>query len=70
MNYLADCSKTEDYIAERTRMCRNEDICDACPFSIDNNAFGLYCDDFEMYNTKDAILALQKWSDAHPKKGE
>lgn len=64
---MADCSKTEDYFAEHDRMCGCAKNCDACPFSIDNNDFGMPCDDYEREHTKDAIIALQKWSDAHPR---
>lgn len=63
---MADCSKTEDFVKERERMCSTYDRCVSCSFGRENNGSGYKCEDYVIFCTKDAIQALQKWSDEHP----
>lgn len=74
MKKLIDCSKTENYFAERRRMtmtakygiCKLD--CSDCPLSISNNGTGISCSHFETGYPEEAIAIMQKWSDEHPPK--
>lgn len=71
---MIDCSKTENYFAEKLRMTKRtknglcENKCSNCPLCSNNNGEGLFCPDFEMYYPEKAIEAVQRWSDEHPPK--
>lgn len=71
---MIDCSKTENYFAEKLRMTKRtknglcEIKCSNCPLCSNNNGEGLSCPDFEMYYPEKAVKAVQKWSDEHPPK--
>lgn len=71
---MIDCSKTENYFAEKLRMTKRtknglcENKCSNCPLCSNNNGEGLFCPDFEMYYPEKAVKAVQKWSDEHPQK--
>lgn len=64
---MIDCSKTENYLAEKLRMTKKtkkglcKTKCSDCPLGSDNNGEGLSCLIFELYFTKKAIEAIQKW---------
>lgn len=69
-----DCSKTENYFAEKRRMTKRAEkglcklSCSNCPLCNNNNGEGLSCATFEMYYPEKAISAIQRWSDEHPQK--
>lgn len=71
-----DCSKTENYFAEKQRMtkrlkggiCKLD--CRKCPLYSSNNGTSgsTSCSDCEAFYTEKAISAIQKWSNEHPQK--
>ena len=73
---MVDCSKTENYFAERRRMtmtakygiCKLD--CTKCPLSSKNNGTSenLSCANLEIHYPEKAIAIIQKWSDEHPQK--
>ena len=71
---MIDCSKTENYFAEKRRMTKREEKvlcefnCMECPLSCVNNDEGDLCIAFEMCYPEKAIAIVQKWSDEHPQK--
>lgn len=71
---MIDCSKTENYFAEKQRMTgqRKDGICELncidCPLSSFNNGTGVQCSIFEALYSEKAIVIVQKWSDEHPRK--
>lgn len=71
---MIDCSKTENYLAEKKRMTKLTDIgvceikCTNCPLSEKNNGKGRLCVDYEMHHPEEAISIVQQWSDEHPQK--
>ena len=71
---MIDCSKTENYFAEKRRMIgqQKDGICQLdcidCPLSIDNNGTGIECSVFETLYPEKTISIVQKWSDEHPSK--
>lgn len=73
---MIDCSKTENYFAEKQRMTKRTKSgicgikCDKCPLSSGNNSTSEYisCISFEMYYPEKAIAIVQKWSDEHPQR--
>jgi len=71
---MIDCSKTENYLAEKLRMTKKtkkglcKTKCSDCPLGSDNNGEGLSCPIFEIYYPEKAVKAVQKWSDEHPLK--
>lgn len=71
---MIDCSKTENYFAEKSRMTKQQknEICKLdctdCPLNIENNSTGLSCPYFEMRYLEKAIKIVQQWSDEHPQK--
>lgn len=71
---MIDCSKTENYFAEKRRMTKRiknglcKIKCSNCPLCSNNNGEGLSCPTFEMYYPEKAIEVVQKWSDEHPQK--
>lgn len=70
---MIDCTKTEQYFAEKQRMVKLqtgevcEISCEECPLSSMNNGEGIVCSDFEACYPEKAIAIMQKWSNAHPK---
>lgn len=73
---MIDCSKTENYFAEKRRMTKGAENglcklkCSNCPLCSENNGTSesLSCGCFEMYYPEKAVKAVQKWSDEHPQK--
>lgn len=71
---MIDCSKTENYFAEKRRMTkRAKNVlcklgCSNCPLCSINNNKGQSCTAFEMLYPEKAIEIVQKWSDEHPPK--
>lgn len=71
---MIDCSKTENYFAEKVRMTKRAEnglcklVCSNCPLCSGNNNKGLSCTGFEMLYPEKAIAIVQKWSDEHPQK--
>lgn len=71
---MIDCSKTENYFAEKQRMTgqRKDGICELncidCPLSSFNNGTGVQCSIFEALYSEKAISIVQRWSDEHPQK--
>lgn len=73
---MIDCSRTENYFAEKQRMTKTpkggacELHCCDCPLCSKNNGTSenLSCTNFEIHYPEKAIEAVQKWSDAHPQR--
>lgn len=71
---MIDCSKTENYFAEKRRMTKRAEKglcklgCSNCPLCSINNNKGQSCTAFEMLYPEKAIEIVQKWSDEHPQK--
>jgi hypothetical protein len=73
---MIDCTKTENYYAEKRRMTKRrkggtcELDCRDCPLCGRNNGTSenLSCTSFEMCYPEKAIAIVQKWSDEHPPK--
>lgn len=75
---MIDCSRTENYFAEKQRMTKKHKLnhggyacklnCADCPLSISNNGTGISCSHFETGYPEEAIAIMQKWSDEHPPK--
>lgn len=71
---MIDCSKTENYFAEKRRMTKRSKNglcklgCSNCPLCSINNNKGQSCTAFEMLYPEKVIEIVQKWSDAHPQK--
>jgi hypothetical protein len=71
---MIDCSKTENYFAEKRRMTKITEggicklKCSNCLLCSDNNGTSedMSCTTFEMYYPEKAIAIVQKWSDEHP----
>lgn len=73
---MIDCSKTENYFAEKQRMtkrlkggiCKLD--CRKCPLYSSNNGTSgsTSCSDCEAFYPEKAITLVQKWSDEHPPK--
>lgn len=71
---MIDCSKTENYFAEKLRMTKRAKNglcklgCSNCPLCSINNNKGQSCTAFEMLYPEKAIETVQKWSDEHPQR--
>ena len=71
---MIDCSKTENYFAEKLRMTKRAKNglcklgCSNCPLCSINNNKGQSCTAFEMLYPEKAIEIVQKWSDEHPQR--
>nr|DAO07147.1 MAG TPA: hypothetical protein [Caudoviricetes sp.] len=73
---MIDCSKTENYIAEKARMTKKDKLgrcklyCGECLLNNKNNGTSenLLCGAFEAIYPEKAIEIVQKWSDEHPRK--
>lgn len=63
---MIDCSKTENYFAEKRRMTKRCELgCSNCPLNKDKI---LSCTAFEMLYPEKAIAIMQNWSDEHPQR--
>lgn len=70
---MIDCSKTENYFAEKARMTKKDKLgrcklyCGECPLNNKNNGTSenLLCGAFEAIYPRKAIKFVQKWSDEH-----
>lgn len=68
-----DCSKTENYLKERARMGKVDELgncsinCIECPLSPQHNKEG-GCGVLEHHYPDKAVAIVQKWSDEHPQK--
>lgn len=77
---MIDCTKTENYFAEKQRMTKKHKLnggayicelnCTDCPLgSLNNDASDkMSCSDFETIYPEKAIEIVQKWSDEHPQR--
>lgn len=71
---MIDCSKTENYFAEKKRMIKRAGIgvcrikCEDCPLGITNNGMNVLCSELETLYPEKAIEIIQEWSNAHPQK--
>lgn len=77
---MIDCTKTENYFAEKLRMTKKHKLnggayicelnCTDCPLNSSNNGPSdmMSCSDFEAIYPQKAIAIVQKWSDEHPKR--
>ena len=71
---MIDCTKTENYFNEKSRMTKRkkngvcEIKCNDCPLYITNNGMDVLCSDFETIYPEQAIAIVQEWSNAHPPK--
>lgn len=71
---MIDCSKTENYFAEKKRMIKRAGIgvcrikCEDCPLGITNNGMNVLCSELETLYPEKAIEIVQQWSDGHPQK--
>lgn len=73
---MIDCSKTENYFAEKARMTKKDKLgrcklyCGECPLNNKNNGTSenLLCGAFEAIYPQKAIEFVQKWSDEHPRR--
>ena len=62
---MADCSKTEVFLAEWRRMHYSFYSCKGCPIYDEYKQSCLEC---ITTNAKKSVEAVQKWSDKHPEK--
>lgn len=73
---MIDCSKVENYFAEKRRMTKEQQDgvcklkCSGCPLSSFNNGSRdmVPCFAFERIYPEKVIAIVQKWSDEHPQK--
>lgn len=71
---MIDCTKTENYFAEKKRMIKRAGIgvcrikCEDCPLGITNNGMNVLCSELETLYPEKAIEIIQEWSNAHPQK--
>lgn len=64
-----DCSKTENYFIEKSRMTNGcQYPCTTCPLSYKNNGKKVSCSKLQDDFTKEAMEIVQKWSDEHERK--
>lgn len=74
MKKLIDCSRTENYFAEKKRMIeKHRYICEVkgcadCPLHWSKNGMDISCTKLEKNYPDKAIAIIQKWSDEHPPK--
>lgn len=71
---MIDCTKTENYFAEKKRMikehryiCELKDCAD-CPLHWTKNGMSISCTKLEKSYPGKAIAIMQKWSNEHPQK--
>lgn len=78
---MIDCSRTENYFAEKQRMTKTTNKlgfcgfcgfcgieCRECPLYVENNDPMFTCTSLEKLYPEKAIAIVQKWSDEHPQK--
>lgn len=66
VKYMIDCTKTENYLAVKLRLC--EIGCNGCPLAFVNNDKKISCEKFETRYPQRAIELIQQWSDQHLQK--
>lgn len=60
---MIDCKITENYFAEKERLCASISECINCPLRHGND-----CTNIENKYPKRVISIVQRWSDEHPRK--
>ena len=71
---MIDCNITKNYFSEKARMTKKTRVCgikcDKCPLSGKNNGAPKFmtCTTIETHYPEQAILIVQRWSNAHPPK--
>lgn len=71
---MIDCTKTENYFLEKARMVKRQERgycgikCRSCPLNERNNGTDSPCSEFEVLYPKNAIKAVQQWSNTHPQR--
>ena len=75
---MIDCSKAENYFAEKLRLTGKQKLSDStyiceitcgdCPLSRLNNGMNIQCSNLEKSYPSKAVAIMQKWSDEHPPK--
>lgn len=73
---MIDCSKTENYFAEKARMTKKDKLgrcrlyCSECLLNNKKNGTSenLLCGAFQAIYPEKAIAIVQKWSDEHPQR--
>lgn len=75
---MIDCSKVENFFAEKRRMTRSTESkfgickidCKKCPLYLTNNGTSekLSCTSIKKFYPEKAISIVQRWSDEHPQK--
>ena len=71
---MIDCNIAKNYFLEKKRMTKRAKNgrcklgCSNCPLSGTNNNKGLLCTDFEVLYPEEAVKAVQRWSDEHPRR--
>lgn len=66
---MIDCSKTENFLREKQRMCKQiRENCHVCPLGSANNGTGDLCSNFISLSPAKSIEIVQEWSDEHPQK--
>ena len=71
---MIDCTKTENYFAEKKRMIeKHRYLCEVkgcadCPLHWSKNGMGISCTKLEKSYPDKAIAIIQKWSDEHPQR--
>lgn len=61
-----DCSKTENYLKEKRRMCETVKYCEECPFYDIEEKDCFNYSSIKQISPKEAIAVVQNWSDEHP----
>ena len=71
---MIDCSKTENYFAEKLRMTKAYESgfcrirCEHCPLDKKNSGEDVSCIQLELKHPERAVEIVQRWSDEHPPK--
>lgn len=71
---MIDCSKTENYFAEKLRMTKAYESgfcrirCEHCPLDKKNSGEDVSCMQLELKHPERAVEIVQKWSNEHPPK--
>ena len=62
---MADCTKTVEFLREKSRMC-GSCACYECPASAGNNGYDVPCEQLIFGLPEEYMRIVQKWSDEHP----
>lgn len=71
---MIDCSKTENYFAEKLRMTKAYESgfcrirCEHCPLDKKNSGEDVSCIQLELKHPERAVEIVQRWSDEYPPK--